>query len=82
MKYIKNKKYLLYNINFNKKYERSDILQIRYGKDLAMVLQQYFKRSFNFIKQQHEINISNGVRKWIKLPDEYKEYLAIFNYKY
>lgn len=82
--YIAGKSYTakINNINFDKKYKRNDILQIRYGKDVANVLQQCFWKSYNFIKAQHEINKANHIRKWIELPDEYKEYLVIYTTEY
>ena len=68
------------NVNFAPRFNRKkDTLQIRYSKngELSKVLKGYFLRSYNYIKQIRETR-DPSIRTMIKLPEEYKEYLAIY----
>ncbi|MDO4479343.1 MAG: HNH endonuclease signature motif containing protein [Lachnospiraceae bacterium] len=61
----------------------ADKIQIRYNKndEIAQALRDSFRRSYAYIcemKAQQE----KGSKKHIKLPDEYKEYLAIYTTEY
>ena len=72
------------NLNFNAlKYKRKDILQIRYKKngELANVLKELFAKSANCILAEKQLR-EPGDRTRIHLPEEYKEYLAIYTTKY
>lgn len=72
------------NVNFDPKFNRKkDTLQIRYSKngDLAKALQGYFSKSYQFIKTTREMRTA-GDRKMIRLPEELKEYLAIYTTEY
>lgn len=72
------------NVNFDSKFNRKkDTLQIRYSKNgaLAKSLQGYFSKSYQFIKTTREMRAA-GDRKRIRLPEELKEYLAIYTTEY
>ena len=72
------------NVNFSPKFNRKkDTLQIRYSKngDLANALQEYFFRSYNFIKNVRETRVATD-KTMIRLPEEYKEYLVIYTTEY
>lgn len=72
------------NENFDSRFKRkNDILQIRYPKngDLSQALKVCFSKSYNYIKALREIR-PKGDRTMIKLPEEYKEYLAIYTTAY
>lgn len=72
------------NVNFNPKFKRKkDTLQIRYSKngELAKALQNYFIKSYNYIKTIRETREA-GDRSMIRLPEECKEYLAIYTTEY
>jgi len=72
------------NVNFDQKFNRkNDILQIRYSRNgsLAKVLQTHFYKSYNFIANERELR-QDGSRAIIKLPNNCKEYLAIYTTEY
>lgn len=72
------------NVNFDARFKRKkDTLQIRYSRDgeLARTLQTCFSKSYKYIKAQREMR-PKGDRTMIKLPEEYKEYLAIYTTEY
>ncbi|MCR5667395.1 MAG: HNH endonuclease [Eubacterium sp.] len=72
------------NVNFDSKFKRKkDTLQIRYSRngDLAKALQASFQKSYRYIKNVRE-NRDSTDRTMIKVPDEYKEYLAIYTTEY
>ena len=84
--YLNGKSYeaKIVNVDFNPKFRRKkDTLQIRYQRDgeLAKALQACFYRSFHYIKEIRE-NRDPSVRKRIMVPDEMKEYLAIYTTEY
>jgi len=84
--YLQGKSYKakIVNVNFDSKFKRNkDTLQIRYSKngELSRALQLYFNKSFNFIRTTREIRAA-GDRTMIRLPDECKEYLAIYTTEY
>ena len=68
------------NVKFQEKWNhKSDILQIRYIKngDLARALQVVFSKSYNYlngVRQSRE----KGDRRIIRLPDDAKDFLAIY----
>ncbi|NCD03810.1 MAG: HNH endonuclease [Clostridia bacterium] len=79
--YLDGKSYRarIINVNFNSKFNRKkDTLQIRYGKEFSMVLQGYFSKSYQYILNLHNLKKKNEDRTQIVLPEEYKEYLAIY----
>lgn len=83
--YLDGKSYKarIINVNFNKKFNRKkDTLQIRYGKEFAQVLQTYFFKSYQYIVNLHNIKKQNNDRSQITLPEEYKEYLAVYTTEY
>ncbi len=72
------------NVKFDSKFKRKkDTLQIRYSKssDLAKALQACFMKSYQFIKTTREMRQA-GDRAMIRLPDDLKEYLAIYTTEY
>ena len=73
------------NQKFNEtKYSaRKDILQIRYSSqsELAVKLRSVFYKSYNYISEQRNIQVGNS-RINVKLPEENKEYLAIYTTEY
>lgn len=84
--YLNGKSYKakISNVNFNPKFKRKkDTLQIRYSKDgeLAKMLQTYFIKSYNFISMARNARAA-GDRTMIRVPDECKEYLAIYTTEY
>ena len=82
--YGKSYKAKIVNVNFDPKFHRKkDTLQIRYSKngELAKALQACFYRSYNYIKNVKE-NRDPSIRTMIKLPEKYKEYLAIYTTEY
>lgn len=84
--YLEGKSYpaKIVNVNYDPKFKRKkDTYQIRYSRngELARALQVYFSKSYQFIKATRE-NRDPSDRRIIKLPDEYKEYLAIYTTEY
>lgn len=84
--YLNGKSYQakITNVNFDPKFKRKkDTLQIRYSKngELAKNLQMYFAKSYQFIKTTREMR-QPGDRTMIRLPEECKEYLAIYTTEY
>ena len=84
--YLNGKSYKarIVNVNFDKRFKRKkDTLQIRYSRDgdFAKALQTCFFRSYNYIKNIRE-NRDPSIRTMIKVPEEYKEYLAIYTTEY
>lgn len=84
--YLDGEKYAaqVRNVNFDSRFNRAkDTLQIRYPRngDLARALQSKFLKSFNYIKFQREIR-PKGDRTIVRLPENYKEYLAIYTTVY
>lgn len=84
--YLNNKGYdaSVRNLNFNPKFKRiKDTLQIRYPRNgvLSQALQLHFSKSYNYIKTLRELRPKED-RSMIKLPDDYKEYLAIYTTEY
>lgn len=72
------------NVNFDSKFKRkNDTLQIRYPRngELSQDLKACFFKSYNYLKAQREIR-SNGDCSIIKLPEGYKEFLAIYTTAY
>ena len=62
---------------------RSDILQIRYNpqSDIAERLRTIFAASYKYILEQRN-SLPENQRKYIKVPEEHKEYLAIYTTEY
>ena len=72
------------NVNFDPKHNRKkDTLQIRYSpnSELSIALKTYFFKSYQFISEKRKIR-EPGNRTMIRLPDDYKEYLAIYTTEY
>ena len=68
------------NVDFDARFKRvKDTLQIRYPRngDLARALQTGFIQSYNYFLSQRQIR-AQGDRTIIRLPNEMKEYLAIY----
>ena len=83
--YLDGKSYKarIVNVNFDPKFKRKkDTLQIRYNADLFDALKRYFYKSYIYINMQKQIKNENRDRTLIKLPEEYKEYLAIYTTEY
>lgn len=84
--YLNGKSYSaqIKNVNFNaQKYNRKDVLQIRYTKndELPQALQGCFLRSYQYLLKQRQLRVK-GDRTMIKLPENCKEYLAIYTTEY
>lgn len=84
--YLNGKSYKakITNVNFDPKFKRKkDTLQIRYSRngELAQALQAIFSKSYDFIKNIR-VNRDPAIRTMIKLPEEHKEYLAIYTTEY
>ena len=84
--YLNGKSYdaKVVNVNHSSKYQRKhDVLQIRYPKngDLAQELQRIFYGSYSFFTNARKVR-PEGSRSMPKLPDEAKEYLAIYTTEY
>lgn len=72
------------NVNFDLKFNRKkDILQIRYPRngELAQALQACFMKCYQYLKAIREVRLKND-RSIIRLPENYKEYLAIYTTEY
>ncbi|MFZ2537984.1 MAG: HNH endonuclease signature motif containing protein [Oscillospiraceae bacterium] len=72
------------NVNFDPKHNRKrDTLQIRYSpnSELSNALKAYFTKSYRFISEKREIRDAVD-RTMIRLPDDCKEYLAIYTTEY
>ena len=68
------------NVNFSPKFNRiKDTLQIRYSRnsELSKVLRSYFSKSYGYLKLQRALRSPND-RSLIIMPEEIKEYLAIY----
>ncbi len=76
----------LVNQKFNeKKYpNRKDILQIRYNprSGIAERLKEIFAASYRYILEQRNNLPENSRRKYIKIPEEQKEYLIMYTTEY
>lgn len=84
--YLNGKPYRarLNNNSISKKFgNHADIVQIRYtqNSDLAQALRACFQRSFAYISKMKDLQ-EKGSKKHINLPDEYKEYLAVYTTEY
>ena len=71
------------NMNNSVEKRKKDAYQIRYQRngELSQALQQYFFKSMSYIKMIRESRDPKD-RSYIKLPDELKEYLAIYTTEY
>ncbi|MEL7654285.1 MAG: HNH endonuclease signature motif containing protein [Bacillota bacterium] len=68
------------NVDFDPKFERAnDAIQIRYPRngELARALQDDYANSYQYLRQQRESR-SPGQRIMLRLPEDKKEYLAIY----
>ena len=84
--YLDGKSYdaSIINIDYSKKFNRkSDIFQIRYPQngELAQALQKCFMSSFRYLEYMRRMR-KKGDRKMIRLPDEEKEFLAVYTTEY
>lgn len=84
--YLDGKSYdaSIINIDYSKKFNRkSDIFQIRYAAngELAQALQKCFMSSFRYLEYMRRMR-NPGNRKMIRLPDEEKEFLAVYTTEY
>ncbi len=84
--YLDGKSYsaVIYNVNFDSRHNRKkDTYQIRYKKngELSRALQKYFTNSFQYLQRIRNIR-DPGDRSMLRLPDNEKEYLAIYTTEY
>lgn len=82
--YGKSYKAKIYNVNFDERHHRiKDTLQIRYSKnsELAKALQGYFITSYQYIFNQRQLR-DKADRTLIRLPENLKEYLAVYTTEY
>ena len=69
------------NLNNPEDKRVNDAYQIRYpgNGEFARALQSIFYKSYNYILSERKLAEGNsGQRSFIKIPEEYKEYLAIY----
>lgn len=73
----------LYNVNNPIEKRKTDAYQIRYtvSSEFSKAMRTYFSHSFNYIKAQRELR-EKGDRKRIRVPEEAREYLAIYTSEY
>ena len=74
----------LYNLKIDAKYgNHADMVQIRYSgnSDIANALRGCFNRSYAYIKRIKDMR-AKGSKNHVPLPDEMKEYLAIYTTEY
>ncbi|MDD2504234.1 MAG: HNH endonuclease [Clostridia bacterium] len=72
------------NVNFAEGHNRKkDTLQIRYSLngELSNALKAYFRKSYQFISEKRRLR-ANDDRTMIRLPEDCKEYLAIYTTEY
>lgn len=72
------------NVNFAAKHKRKkDTLQIRYSPngELSNALKAHFIKSYQFIYEKRKFR-EDGDKRMIRLPEDYKEYLAIYTTEY
>lgn len=70
------------NSNFDKKFNEAhpgDILQIRYKKELKEALITAFADSYKYFIEKREIEKRARTDKRIKLPEDRREYLALYS---
>ena len=84
--YLDGKSYKasIINIDYSKKFNRkSDIFQIRYSRngELAQALQKRFMSSYRYLEFMRKIR-KPGDRKMLRLPDDEKEFLAVYTTEY
>lgn len=84
--YLDGKSYQasIINIDYSKKFNRkSDIFQIRYSRngELAQALQKRFMSSYRYLEYMRKIR-KPGDRKMLRLPDDEKEFLAVYTTEY
>ena len=84
--YLDDKSYQasIINIDYSKKFNRkSDIFQIRYARngELAQALQKRFMSSYRYLEYMRKIR-KPGDRKMLRLPDDEKEFLAVYTTEY
>lgn len=84
--YLDGKSYKasIINIDYSKKFNRkSDIFQIRYSRngELAQALQKRFMSSYRYLEYMRKIR-KPGDRKMLRLPDDEKEFLAVYTTEY
>lgn len=84
--YLDGKSYKasIINIDYSKKFNRkSDIFQIRYARngELAQALQKRFMSSYRYLEYMRKIR-KPGDRKMLRLPDDEKEFLAVYTTEY
>ena len=84
--YLNGKSYkaTLKNLNTSSRFgDIADKVQIRYSRtsDVAMALRQCFMRSWSYIEHAKSLQ-PPGSKKTIPLPDDLKEYLAIYTTEY
>ncbi len=83
--YLNGKSYKSKMVNVNNPIEKrkKDALQIRYPRngEFSKALQTHFYKSYNYIKSIRELRDKLD-RSMIRLPEEYKEYLAIYTTEY
>lgn len=81
----KEYKAIITNVKFDEnKYKRRDVVQIRYStsSDLAVALKNLFKNSYEYFIEQRVIKGKTKGSGQIKLPENKKEYLAIYTTQY
>ena len=74
----------LNNLKIDAKYgNHADMVQIRYSgnSDIANALRGCFNRSYAYIKRIKDMR-AKGSKNHVPLPDEMKEYLAIYTTEY
>lgn len=65
----------------NSKYKRStDIVQIRYNpsSEIAVELRKIYSKSYEYLRDHREIAEQLGQRNQMKLPEDFKEEIALY----
>lgn len=70
----------LKNLNNPRDRRKNDAYQIRYTPDgeFAKALQAIFFRTYQFVQNERSIKQTDSKRQFTKIPDDMKEYLAIY----
>lgn len=84
--YLNGKSYKakLNNLQMDRKFgSHADIVQVRYtqNSDLAQALRACFQRSYSYISRIKQLQ-EKGLKKHILLPEDYREYLAVYTTEY
>lgn len=81
----KEYKAIITNVKFDEnKYKRRDVIQMRYSpsSEIAVALKSLYRSSYKYFLEQRAIKEKTKGSSQIKLPEDQKEYLAIYTTQY